>query len=153
MAFRVTISGDRPSENPLRRFQWTRAAAAWADEVGPLVRSAMRDRAPVAKGPGGGRLRDSIRYERSTSGGRVELRWGSGVPYVPYVVEGTPPHLIRARAARALRWQSQGGETRFARWVNHPGTRPNPFPRRAMEPLLPVIQAKFREVVEAQFRA
>ena len=40
--------------------------------------------------------------------------------------DGTAPHVIEARNAQALRF-SVGGQTRFARRVNHPGTKPDPF--------------------------
>lgn len=39
---------------------------------------------------------------------------------------GTEPHEIRARNARALRFV-QGGQTRFATSVPHPGAKPDPF--------------------------
>jgi hypothetical protein len=49
--------------------------------------------------------------------------------YLGYVLYGTPAHVIRARPNRpnaALRFVS-GGSVVFARQVNHPGTRANPF--------------------------
>ena len=39
---------------------------------------------------------------------------------------GPAPHVIEARNAQARRF-SVGGQTRFARRVNHPGTKPDPF--------------------------
>lgn len=69
--------------------------------------------------------------------------------YARYIEEGTRPHLIRPVRARVLAW---GGERRlsgnlrtgarptsFARWVQHPGSRPYPFllpgARRALDEL------------------
>lgn len=49
-----------------------------------------------------------------------------GVPYALFHHEGTQPHVIEARRARALRFEV-GGNVVFARRVNHPGTRPNRF--------------------------
>lgn len=46
--------------------------------------------------------------------------------------EGTPPHEIRARRKKFLRFV-QGGAVRFARSVNHPGTRPDPYLEAAQE--------------------
>lgn len=40
--------------------------------------------------------------------------------------DGTRPHEIRARNAKALRFQAGGG-VRFARSIQHPGTKPDPF--------------------------
>lgn len=39
---------------------------------------------------------------------------------------GTRAHIIRAKNRKALRWQ-QGGQTRFAKSVRHPGTRARPW--------------------------
>lgn len=66
---------------------------------------------------------------------RVGLRVDSGVtvrvPYAASVHEGARPHVIRPRFARALRFEI-GGQVVFARKVNHPGNRPNPFLRNAV---------------------
>jgi hypothetical protein len=45
---------------------------------------------------------------------------------------GTPPHEIRARRKKFLRFQ-QGGVTRFAKSVQHPGTRPDPYLEAAQD--------------------
>lgn len=62
-------------------------------------------------------------------------RWTitASAPYAKFVHEGTRPHVIRARNARALRffWERQGKVVTL-RQVNHPGTAPNPFLTRAM---------------------
>ncbi|MHC9292059.1 hypothetical protein ACRCUN_06300 [Mycobacterium sp. LTG2003] len=52
--------------------------------------------------------------------------------YALYVHEGSRPHLIRPRRAKALRFQI-GGRTVFARLVRHPGVRARPFLRNAAE--------------------
>ncbi|PWI15947.1 hypothetical protein DI272_18600 [Streptomyces sp. Act143] len=52
-------------------------------------------------------------------------------PATLYVLEGTRPHLIRARRARALRFEVDG-QIVFAKVVRHPGTRPNNFMGRAL---------------------
>lgn len=42
--------------------------------------------------------------------------------------EGTPPHIIRPRFKKALRFPGPGkGGVVFARVVHHPGTKPNRF--------------------------
>jgi hypothetical protein len=51
--------------------------------------------------------------------------------YLGYVLAGTPPHLIRPRRRKALRFLGRGGLV-FARQVNHPGTRANPFLTKAL---------------------
>ncbi|MFF2612378.1 hypothetical protein [Kitasatospora sp. NPDC058046] len=52
-------------------------------------------------------------------------------PATRYVIEGTRPHIIRPRRAKALRFEV-GGRTVFAKVVHHPGTKPNPFLQRAL---------------------
>lgn len=52
--------------------------------------------------------------------------------YSAPVHEGARPHVIRPRNARALRFEVEGGRVVFARRVNHPGNRANPFLRNAV---------------------
>ncbi|MFD9422310.1 MULTISPECIES: hypothetical protein [unclassified Streptomyces] len=52
-----------------------------------------------------------------------------------YVINGTRPHVIRPRRARALRFQA-GGRTVFAARVNHPGNAANNFLARAVREAL-----------------
>lgn len=146
MTFDVTVSG--AGSGP--KFSWAAAAAAWADEVQPLAQEALRRAAPVAPGPGGGALRDSIRSERTTTPGTVTLTFTARVPYADYVLDGTAAHIIEPRNARALHWVGPNGSV-FAHRVNHPGTRPNPFPRRALSPLMAMIQARLEAAVAEQF--
>jgi len=58
-----------------------------------------------------------------TNLGRGRRRLEFAADYASYVDEGTPPHQIRPRNARVLRFRV-GGKTVFARVVNHPGTKP-----------------------------
>ncbi|SHT27460.1 Uncharacterised protein [Mycobacteroides abscessus subsp. abscessus] len=55
---------------------------------------------------------------------------GNNARYAVYVHEGSRPHLIRPRNAKALRFQI-GGRTVFAKLVHHPGTKARPFLRNA----------------------
>lgn len=75
-----------------------------------------------------GTLRASLYLSMETLGFKV----GSTLPYAIYVHEGTRPHVIRPNTARALRFEGAGGVV-FAKKVNHPGYRGNPFIREAME--------------------
>ncbi|HEX6518279.1 MAG TPA: HK97 gp10 family phage protein [Nocardioidaceae bacterium] len=80
-----------------------------------------------------GRLRASIRVERRSFFG-LRQRWtvGSDVEYAPMVNDGTRPHVIRPRRAKALRFKV-GGRTVYAAVVRHPGTRARPFLDRALQ--------------------
>ena len=55
--------------------------------------------------------------------------------YAAFVNDGTRPHIIRPRNARALRFVV-GGQVVYAKVVHHPGTRPNPFLDRALREVL-----------------
>lgn len=148
MTIKVTVSGAKSS--PFRRFVFPSEASRWAAVVGPAVQDALKREAPMAP-VNGGRLRESIRAERHIGAHSAQLVFTASAPYTRYVIEGTAAHIIRPRTARALRFQ-QGGQTRFARLVHHPGTRANPFPTRAIRPLLPLIQRRFSEIVSASLR-
>lgn len=52
-------------------------------------------------------------------------------PATRYVLDGTRPHLIRPRRAKALRFDIRGRVV-YAAYVRHPGTRPNDFLGRAL---------------------
>lgn len=147
MSTSITVTGS----GPRKQFLWMKAAVAWADTIGPLLREEMKHEAPVAKqDPAGrnrpGRLRSSIRYERNTSGSTVSAKFTAYTPYAGYVIGGTKPHVIRPVAARYLMFY-QGETQRFSKMVNHPGTKPNPFNRRAVDRMMPVIQRTYRDMM------
>lgn len=148
MSIRVTVS--RPRRGLFGPYRFSTIAEAWAAEVGPLVQRALKAEAPVSKeGARPGRLRESIRYEKKNASGSLVLTFTASVPYARYVIEGTAAHQIRPRIATALHWKDGSGD-HFARVVNHPGTKPNRFPERAITPLLPVVQQRFKQIsVEA----
>lgn len=52
-------------------------------------------------------------------------------PAVRFVLDGTRPHIIRPRRAKALRFEV-GGRVVFSKIVHHPGTRANNFLARAL---------------------
>ena len=120
-----------------------RALAIWETELAPIVLAEIKHRAPVGQDSGAGRLRDSISIERRAAGGGVSVRFVSSVPYATFVENGTGPHRIEPRNARVLHWTS-GGSSAFAHGVNHPGTRPNPFARKAIESLMPLLSQRLR---------
>ena len=98
---------------------------------------------PRRLGVRSGALRASI-HDRPYGGEGVIV--GTDKPYAAIHEFGgkTKPHRIDARVGKFLRWQS-GGETRFARFVNHPGSHipRRPHRRPAVESVWPVLQALF----------
>lgn len=95
-----------------------------ADEIA----EEMRIEAPVDTG----KLRDSIRVK--DMGDHIVIG-PEGVDYAVYVEYGTPPHEIRPKSAKVLRFQINK-KTVFASVVHHPGTEPNPFAARAAQNFL-----------------
>jgi hypothetical protein len=76
-----------------------------------------------------GHLRDSI-VKRVMSGGQnPQVMVGSSHPIAMIHHEGTRAHLIEPKSASVLAWEdgSAVGGMRFARRVNHPGTKPNRY--------------------------
>lgn len=158
----MSISLSTSGRTPKRQFQWMTAAAKWADTIGPMVRSELRHEAPVAKlDPAGrnrpGRLRASIRYERHTTGRSVTAEFTAYTPYAGFVIDGTKPHIIRPVAARYLMFYQNGaqrfvgprGSSARGAYVQHPGTKPNPFNRRAVDRMMPVVQQTYRDIMIA----
>jgi len=93
------------------------------------VETRARQEAPVRTG----KLRRSIKAgpvtaKGTTVHGSVTAHAEHGI----FVHEGTRPHVIRARKAKALRFVVDGRVV-FAQSVNHPGTKPNKFMLRAVK--------------------
>ena len=65
--------------------------------------------------------------------------------YSKFVIPGTRAHVITPRHAKALRFVV-GGKVVFTQRVNHPGTKPNPFPEKAIEKWRPVAQAGLQRI-------
>lgn len=75
-----------------------------------------------------GRLKASIHPDPVRRSGPWSISTGvsADAPYAAPVHEGARPHVIRPRNARALRFEING-RVIFARRVNHPGQRAQPF--------------------------
>ena len=100
-------------------------------ELETAARQVM-NRAKVLAPVDTGRLRASIRIEsRRLLTLRSVYTIGSDVSYAAYVNDGTRPHTIRPRTAKALRFVV-GGRVVYAKVVHHPGTRARPFLDRAL---------------------
>jgi hypothetical protein len=53
-------------------------------------------------------------------------------PHAPFVIHGTQPHKIFPKDKKALRWVV-GNRFVFAKFVNHPGNRADPYIDRAAD--------------------
>lgn len=54
-------------------------------------------------------------------------------PAASFVLQGTNPHKIYPRKQNGVLRFTTGGKVVFARYVNHPGNKPNNFLLKAME--------------------
>ncbi|WP_410091266.1 HK97 gp10 family phage protein [Streptomyces sp. adm13(2018)] len=116
----------------LDRAALNRTFRATSRSEGEIAARQVVARAKVLAPVDTGRLRSSIRVERRSTFG-LRQRWtvGSDVEYAPMVNDGTRPHIIRPRRAKALKFKV-GGRTVYAKVVHHPGTRARPFLDRAL---------------------
>lgn len=66
-------------------------------------------------------------------GGKKVLTVENTHPAAIFVIKGTKRHFIRKGKAKGkiLRFKMRG-KIVYARWVDHPGTKPNPFMARAL---------------------
>lgn len=71
------------------------------------------------------------------------VKVGSDLEYAGFVNDGTRPHVIRPRRAKALRF-TVGGRVVFAKVVNHPGQRAQPFLDRALREVAAQRGYRFR---------
>lgn len=73
-----------------------------------------------------------MEYRRSFSL-RPMVTIGSDVSYAAMVNDGTSPHVIRPRRPGGVLRFQVGGRVVYARVVNHPGTRAQPFLDKALQ--------------------
>jgi hypothetical protein len=121
--------------------------AAWAnDDNGPVfvelldpLATRLQLDARRRVGVHTGRLWNTIRKQRRNSPGRPGVAVLAGLarqtPYLGVHMAGAPPHEIRARNRKFLRWTDKAGVVHFARRVWHPGNRANPFLTDALDDL------------------
>lgn len=75
----------------------------------------------------------------------VEGEVSTNVKYAKGVEEGTRPHIIRAKNAKALYWK---GANHPVKQVNHPGSKAKPFLKPSFESELPNFIRNLEKAVE-----
>jgi hypothetical protein len=116
----------RLNQNALRRLLRSRTSTARRKMEQRTERTAniTRDLAPGSMG-------DYVDWRVEEGPGGLQGVITCNHPAVRFVLDGTRPHLIRPRRAKALRFEV-GGRVVYARLVRHPGTEPNDFLGKAL---------------------
>lgn len=98
--------------------------------------SLMKRETPVRTGT----LRRSItsRVERGGDRGII----GTNLTYARAVHDGSKPHIIRPKRAKALFWK---GAAHPVRVVHHPGTKANAFIARTRDRLRPIAERELSQ--------
>jgi len=133
--------------------------------LGQAGSAALNAAAPVGRRRVLSRSHKFKTFERGTT---IELRFYSDA-VGQFVRQGTKPHIIRAKRAKALafHWPKVGmmafvpragfpftGVAGGAFWigkgyVNHPGTQPNPYHERAFASLQPTMRDALNRIARA----
>lgn len=132
--------------------------AYFRHEGSPIAVKATQDEAPKRDW----KLHDSIESRPTPKGFSVIAT----APHTPFVVLGTKPHEIRPVHAKALRFfpsatglieHTGGGPLRmlqatalqpvFAKRVMHPGTKPNPFFKRAKDKVKDTLEQLAKDIL------
>ena len=87
-----------------------------------FIKAEMQSRAPVRTGT----LRNSIFIQVDTDKVTIGPNL-TQAPYAGYVEFGTRPHEIRPKSAGGVLAFTVGGQKVFAKRVQHPGTKPQPY--------------------------
>lgn len=96
-----------------------------------------------------GRLRSSLAVDPvRDQGGVLSVTVGTNVQYAPDLEFGTGPRVIEPVRKRALYWE---GAAHPVRRVNHPGTKPYPFLRPALQQSGPRISQTMQDAARAAF--
>ena len=105
-------------------------------DIGSVFLPILKARTPRAEIKGG-KLANSSRFQLkgSNKNQSLEVRQGARSPggdfYGGFVRGGTRPHEIRPKKVGGALVFKIGARTIFAQKVDHPGTKPNPYHKRA----------------------
>ena len=121
----------KPIRVRVDRAQADRVAQQHGDRLVTLAMVRTHSRASVTAPVDTGNMRALHRMNKRVGKRRVVGQVISDANYSMAVHNGARPHVIRARKARALRFQ-QGGQIVYRNSVNHPGVRARPWLARAL---------------------
>ncbi|MCL6437218.1 MAG: hypothetical protein K6T51_01295 [Rubrobacteraceae bacterium] len=92
-----------------------------------------------------------MRELRSRVDGPYGVEFYDRAPQALFLEEGTRPHEILPRRARALRWYGPDGAPIFARRVSHPGTHATRWLSRALYSSADTFELIYAEEVEGEW--
>lgn len=159
-------SAQPPYRDAKGRFK--KARDAMFDERASVITRQARRFQDYARNeaPGKGRYRHGLKTVIERRGNSLGFALEAPEPLTTFITRGTKPHVIRARRARALRffWPKVGMTTFVPKsggfrthvrggalwigkgYVDHPGTKKNPFIGRAFRRWLPGARRDMRRV-------
>ena len=145
----VSMKYEWRGQRPLDHFDAMKAFTAWADDVGPTVRDALKAHTPVVTG----RMRESERYARTGFADGIRLEFRAYTRYAQWVIGGAHAHTIAATAARSLYfyWPKVGHFVHFKE-VHHPGNKPNDFPKAVLDSLKDEVTRNLKDRIDAILR-
>ena len=97
------------------------------DRAMPRIANALRNELVLTVPVDTGRLRSSIKV--GYDGQTLIITMAE---YGRFIELGCPPHVIVPKNKKALKFKA-GGKNIFAKKINHPGSRPTPFIRNAIQ--------------------
>lgn len=115
-----------------------RAMASGTEKATGYVEDAYKELIPKRTGRTAGTITSFVESRPDGATGYV----GTNDQIAQFLEYGTKPHIIRARNARALRFEV-GSQVVFAKYVNHPGTNPTESLARAGEMSVGRIEQAF----------
>ncbi len=143
MSISIKISWDKELSEKIRKLweEWLRnARKKWLNEASVFLCSEVKKEVPVRSW----NLKKSIQYE--INGYRARIY--SDLFYALYVHEWTRPYTIRAKK-KALYWIDERSKVWvFAKKVNHPWIKANPFFTRALEKNEKKIVVMFYSIID-----
>lgn len=105
----------------------SRSIIGLSDSVAQSGVQALRTTAPKRTG----QFASSIQARQIRVNGQARISFVAPGPLAGWIMAGTQPHMIVGHQELSFYWQRTGRQL-IVRSVQHPGTRPSDFVRRAM---------------------